>query len=106
FPLPDMGELDTVLSQHLSKNQNRRTTTEVREKLLKAALGLTKDEAEKVYRKAYVKANRLTEEEVEIVLSEKKQLIRRNGILEYIEEDETINAVGGLEELKKWLKQR
>ena len=106
FPLPDMGELDTVLSQHLGKNQNRRTTTEVREKLLKAALGLTKDEAEKVYRKAYVKANKLTEDEVEIVLSEKKQLIRRNGILEYIEEDETINAVGGLEELKKWLRQR
>lgn len=106
FPLPDMGELDTVLSQHLGKNQNRRTTTEVREKLLKAALGLTKDEAEKVYRKAHVKANKLTEDEVEIVLSEKKQLIRRNGILEYIEEDETINAVGGLEELKKWLKQR
>lgn len=106
FPLPDMGELDTVLSQHLAKNKNRRTTTEVREKLLKAALGLTKDEAEKVYRKAYVKANKLTEDEVEIVLSEKKQLIRRNGILEYIEEDETINAVGGLEELKKWLKQR
>ncbi len=106
FPLPDMGELDTVLSQHLGKNQNRRTTTEVREKLLKAALGLTKDEAEKVYRKAYVKANKLTEDEVEIVLSEKKQLIRRNGILEYIEEDETINAVGGLEELKRWLKQR
>ena len=106
FPLPDMGELDTVLSQHLGKNQNRRTTTEVREKLLKAALGLTKDEAEKVYRKAHVKASKLTEDEVEIVLSEKKQLIRRNGILEYIEEDETINAVGGLEELKKWLKQR
>jgi SpoVK/Ycf46/Vps4 family AAA+-type ATPase len=106
FPLPDMGELDTVLSQHLAKNKNRRTTTEIREKLLKAALGLTKDEAEKVYRKAHVKANKLTEDEVEIVLSEKKQLIRRNGILEYIEEDETINAVGGLEELKKWLKQR
>ena len=106
FPLPDMGELDTVLSQHLGKNQNRRTTTEVREKLLKAALGLTKDEAEKVYRKAHVKANKLTEDEVEIVLSEKKQLIRRNGILEYVEEDETINAVGGLEELKRWLKQR
>jgi len=30
----------------------------------------------------------------------------RNGILEYIEEDETIDAVGGLEELKRWLKQR
>jgi SpoVK/Ycf46/Vps4 family AAA+-type ATPase len=106
FPLPDLTELNQVLTQHLEKNKTRRITTEVREKLLKAALGLTKDEAEKVYRKAYIKASKLTEEEVDIVLSEKKQLIRRNGILEFIEEDETINSVGGLEELKKWLKQR
>jgi ATP-dependent 26S proteasome regulatory subunit len=106
YPLPDLTELDRVLSAQLEQAKNRRLTTEAREKLLKAALGLTKDEAEKVYRKAHVKAGRLTEEEVDIVLSEKKQLIRRNGILEYIEEDETIDAVGGLEELKKWLKQR
>jgi SpoVK/Ycf46/Vps4 family AAA+-type ATPase len=106
YPLPNLTELDQVLSAHLGQNKTRRLATEAREKLLKAALGLTKDEAEKVYRKAYVKAGKLTEDEVEIVLSEKKQQIRRNGILEYIEEDETINAVGGLEELKNWLKQR
>lgn len=106
FPLPDLAELNQVLSHQLEQSKARRTTTETREKLLKAALGLTHDEAEKVYRKAQVKAGRLTEGEVDIVLSEKKQLIRRNGILEYIEEDETIDAVGGLEELKRWLKQR
>lgn len=106
FALPDLGELNQVLSSQLERVKTRRTSTEVREKLLKATLGLTKDEAEKVYRKAFVKAGKLTEEEVDIVLSEKKQLIRRNGILEYIEEDETLKAVGGLEELKRWLTQR
>lgn len=106
FPLPDLAELNQVLSNQLEVAKNRRPTTETREKLLKSALGLTRDEAEKVYRKAYVKTGRLTEEEVEIVLSEKKQLIRRNGILEFVEEDETIDAVGGLDELKRWLKQR
>ena len=106
FPLPDLSELNQVLSEQLAQTKTRRTTTEVREKLLKAALGLTKDEAEKVYRKAHVKAGRLTEREVDIILSEKKQLIRRNGILEYIEEDETLDSIGGLEELKKWLRQR
>lgn len=106
FALPDMAELNQVLTNQLEQARMRRITTETREKLLKAALGLTRDEAEKVYRKAQVTAGRLTEEEVDIVLSEKKQLIRRNGILEYIEEDETINSVGGLEELKKWLTQR
>ena len=106
YPMPDMGELNHVLSQQLEQVRTRRITTEAREKLLKAALGLTRDEAEKVYRKAQVTAGRLTEEEVDVVLSEKKQLIRRNGILEYVEEDETIDSVGGLEELKRWLKQR
>ncbi len=106
FPLPDMAELDEVLTAQLDQVRPRRMTTETREKLLKAALGLTRDEAQKVYRKAKVTAGRLTEEEVEIILSEKKQLIRRNGILEYIDVDETIDAIGGLEELKRWLQQR
>lgn len=106
YPFPNLAELDQVLSDRLANSKGNRLDTETREKLLKAALGLTKDEAEKVYRKAQVKAGQLTENEVEIVLSEKKQLIRRNGILEYIEEDSTIDAVGGLEELKKWLNQR
>ena len=106
YPLPNLNELNQVLSARLAKNRTNRLNTETREKLLKAALGLTQDEAEKVYRKAQVKAGQLTESEVEIVLSEKKQLIRRNGILEYIEEDETLDSVGGLEELKGWLQQR
>jgi SpoVK/Ycf46/Vps4 family AAA+-type ATPase len=107
FDLPDLAALNEVLSESLKKGgKTRRLSPETKEKLLKAALGLTRDEAEKVYRKAQVKAGRLTESEVDIVLSEKKQLIRRNGILDYIEEDETIDGVGGLEELKRWLKQR
>ncbi len=106
YPLPNLQELNQVLSARLQKSKTSRINTETREKLLKAALGLTKDEAEKVYRKAQVKAGRLTENEVEIVLSEKKQLIRRNGILDYIEEDETLDSIGGLEELKRWLRQR
>ncbi|HEY9700750.1 MAG TPA: AAA family ATPase [Trichocoleus sp.] len=116
YPLPTMDELNQVLTQQLDQIQRERgrlgrpdatrISTEAREKLLKAALGLTRDEAEKVYRKAHVISSKLTETEVNIVLSEKKQLIRRNGILEFIEEDETIDAVGGLEELKHWLHQR
>ncbi len=107
FNFPNLKDLDQVLSKQLNQiRTSSEISTSSREKLLHAALGLTKDEAEKVYRKAFVKAGKLTEAEVNIILSEKKQQIRRNGILEYIEQDETIGAVGGLEELKKWLTQR
>jgi SpoVK/Ycf46/Vps4 family AAA+-type ATPase len=106
FPLPSMTELDEVLSQHLNHNPRNIAAPQDRERLLKAALGLTRDEAEKVYRKARVMAGCLTAGEVDIVLSEKRQLIRRNGILEFMDVDETIDLVGGLEELKHWLTQR
>ncbi|WP_310425767.1 AAA family ATPase [Chamaesiphon sp. VAR_48_metabat_135_sub] len=106
FALPNLTALDRVLTKQLEATRQNRLSSEGREKLLKASLGLTQDEAEKVYRKAYVKRGKITEAEVDIVLSEKKQLIRRNGILEFIEEDETIDAVGGLDELKGWLVQR
>lgn len=106
FPLPTIAELDEVLTQQTLGAMSPRLSPEIKEKLLKAALGLTHDEAEKVYQKAKVTAGKLTESEVGIILSEKKQLIRRNGILEFIDVDETIESVGGLEELKRWLKQR
>ncbi|MGB7414475.1 MAG: AAA family ATPase [Thermosynechococcaceae cyanobacterium] len=103
YPLPTMPEIDDILTEGL---KGSKISTDTREKLLKAALGLTRDEAEKVYRKATVTAGQLTETEVDIVLTEKKQLIRRNGILEYIDFDETLESIGGLEELKHWLQQR
>jgi SpoVK/Ycf46/Vps4 family AAA+-type ATPase len=106
FALPSLTELNDVLSRQLDQVRGEKVSTEAREKLLKATLGLTRDEAEKVYRKAYVTTGKLTESEVEIVLSEKKQLIRRNGILEYVEDDQTIASVGGLDEMKHWLHQR
>lgn len=103
YPLPDLAELEQVLTKQLEQTKQRRLDSSVREKLLRATLGLTRDEAEKVYRKVYVTAKRFTEAEVDVVLSEKKQLIRRNGILEFLEEDETLDDIGGLEELKRWL---
>jgi len=106
FNLPTPKEIEEVLSQQIGQVRIRKMPQETKEKLVRAALGLTRDEAEKVYRKAQVTTGRLTEEEVEIVLSEKKQIIKRNGILEYLEEDESLATVGGLEELKRWLKQR
>jgi SpoVK/Ycf46/Vps4 family AAA+-type ATPase len=107
LPLPEMSVLEQVLARQLEQMPRSPMLSEdTREKLVKAALGLTYDEAEKVYRKATVTTGKLSATEVEIVLSEKKQLIRRNGILEYMEPDETIDAVGGLDELKHWLNQR
>ena len=43
---------------------------------------------------------------MELVLGEKKQIIRRNGILEFYEAQEDLADVGGLDALKAWLRRR
>ncbi|MFN3651699.1 MAG: AAA family ATPase [Armatimonadota bacterium] len=77
-----------------------------RERLLKAALGLTLAEAEIVLAKALVRDGVLTDAAVDLVLSEKKQIVRRGGLLEYYEAEAELEDVGGLKSLKTWLRRR
>lgn len=110
FRLPTMAEIGQVFDRVSNDGRlavpARELGADVRETMLRAALGLTVEEAEKVYTRALITAGKLTESELDIVLSEKKQIIRRSQILEYWEEPRTLNEVGGLENLKKWLEQR
>ena len=79
---------------------------EARERLLRAALGLTLTEAENVLAKILVKHGRLSGDVVSEVLAEKQQIIRKNGLLEYHATDETFATVGGLAPVKAWLLKR
>jgi SpoVK/Ycf46/Vps4 family AAA+-type ATPase len=40
------------------------------------------------------------------VLQEKKAIVKKSGILEYVEAEETLDKVGGTAKLKHWLRQR
>lgn len=81
-------------------------TDEDREALVNAALGLTAAEAENVFAKALVMDGRLGRMDVEVVLSEKKQVVRKSGTLEYYESDQHFADIGGLDALKDWLRKR
>jgi SpoVK/Ycf46/Vps4 family AAA+-type ATPase len=74
-----------------------------REQILKSALGLTMDEAENVFAKSLVVKKTF---DPELIISEKEQIIRKSGILEYFHSTERIENVGGLENLKEWVKKR
>jgi AAA+ superfamily predicted ATPase len=77
-----------------------------RERLLAAARGLTLKEAENVFAKTLVLDGRLTAADVGVVSSEKQQIIRKSGLLEYYDSQENLDQVAGLENLKQWLAKR
>lgn len=111
FPLPDTQDLSKVFDQILQEVKNRpnikvELPAESREKLLKAALGLTLGEAENVFAKTLVNDGKLTEQDINAVFSEKRQIIRKSGLLDYYETDVRFEHVGGLDLLKEWLRKR
>jgi AAA+ superfamily predicted ATPase len=74
--------------------------------LLRAAQGLTLSEAESAFAKAIAHDGRLSKDDVPLVLEEKRQVIRKSGLLEYTPAAERLSDVGGLAELKTWLDRR
>jgi len=111
FDLPKAGEMSALLDRVIGEVKsnpklNVRMAPEVREGIVHALLGLTLAEAENVLAKTLVQHRALGEKSVEVILEEKKQIIRKSGLLEYYESKENLQTVGGLDALKDWLMKR
>ena len=79
---------------------------EVRQQIAGALLGLTLDEARYALRRALAVNPRLSAESLPVVLEEKRMLVSRTGVIEFITEPTSISDVGGIEVLKNWLLER
>lgn len=108
FPLPSLDEIKSKFNSMINQNQavKNELNEEEKDKLCKAALGLTLQEAEGAFALAMVNDGKINVDDIKIVLEEKVQIIRKTGILEFIKSDYTIDDIGGLDNLKKWLLKR
>ncbi|MFO0584790.1 MAG: AAA family ATPase [Anaeromyxobacter sp.] len=110
-PLPTYRDLFQLLKEIVELvRKNKRAEVELTkddaDQLLKAAQGLTLTEAENAFAKAIAKDGKLDRDDVELVLEEKRQVIRKSGLLEYFPADASLADVGGLGQLKRWLDRR
>ena len=108
YDMPGLRELDGLLTRALDSVRGQEgveanLSAEQRERVLKAALGLTLTEAENVFAKCIVEKGRF---DVDLIVAEKQQLIRKSGVLEYFESREDVGDIGGVEILKAWLQNR
>jgi len=77
-----------------------------RERVVKALLGLTWAEAENALAKVVVETSRIDAEDIDLLLAEKEQIIRKSGTVEFYSTPERFGSIGGLDLLKRWLRQR
>lgn len=111
FELPQSTEFSELLDRIIDDVKDNpqiqiQLDGDSREGLLHAARGLTLKEAENVFAKTLVLDGRLDADDVSIVFSEKQQIIKKSGLLEYYEAQEDLAHVAGLQNLKEWLSKR
>ncbi len=111
FPLPDEALLFEHLSTMIEANSASAAVRidvdeATRHALARAALGLTLTEAENAFARAMADDNALTGADLPTVLAEKRQIIRRSGVLELVDSDLRLADIGGLANLKNWLVKR
>ena len=111
IPLPTYRDLVQLLKEIVGvlregKSATVELTRDDADALIKAALGLTLSEAENAFAKAIAWDGRLSKDDISRVLEEKRQVIRKSGLLEYFPTEERLTNVGGLDLLKTWLGRR
>jgi len=115
----ELQELITVIQFHLpleeeiSQELTRLVTSlnidvdlELFENLTRACQGLSLERIRRVLSKIIATYKTIDENSINILLSEKKQIISQTEILEYCSVSEKITSLGGLNNLKEWLNKR
>lgn len=110
LPLPDLGELTAFLRDELgalaTAGGSVDQSPEALSQCTRALQGLTLDEAHHAVRRALAERGRLDESAVPVLLEEKRLLINRTGLVEFVRSEVGIDELGGLGSLKKWLLER
>ena len=111
YPLPTRKDVEKQIKEFVMQYQGEKgikidTSDKTLEALTNAALGLTSSEIENCLSRALVADKSLDIEDVKNIVNEKKQIIRKSGILEYVENKLSLDEVGGLGVLKRWLELR
>jgi len=112
WPLPETAHISQRVErilESIQKNAKARTVFKTTysagemEEIVRACQGMTLTQIEAIVNYQALKENKL---DPILIAHEKRRIIRKSGILEWIEVSEDMNNVGGLHGLKYWLDTR
>ena len=102
---PDLPTEDDIaaLIASFSADHGLGVSPDMQEEMALALKGLTDFEVGSILRSAMAKDGTLSREDLELIHTQKQQMIQKSGILEMVHQKEGMEDIGGLENLKEWL---
>ena len=105
FHLPNQKEINQELNR-LIQSLNITLDSQFLDNLARACQGLSLERIRRVLSKIIAIYKTIDKNSIAILLSEKKQIISQTEILEYWSSNESIQSIGGVDNLKIWLEKR
>ena len=105
FYLPVENEIEQELTR-LITSLNIKIDSQLLENITRVCQGLSLERIRRALSKIIATYKTIDENSISILLSEKKQIISQTEILEYWSSDENIQKIGGVDNLKEWLRKR
>ena len=96
------NEIKSIIKRFIKENGLKSVSDELIDELAIAFKGLTEFEINNLLALSYADDGELTKKDLRLIFDQKQQMIKKAGILEMIPLKETIDDIGGLENLKDW----
>lgn len=104
--MPDEREIYSIIEKFLEQNEIGVVYQGLLEEMSIAFKGLSESEIKDLLRLAISSDGELTQKSLQFIFNQKQQMILKAGILEMIPLKESIDDIGGLENLKEWLQKK
>ena len=105
FPMPNVKEIQAIMEQ-FAKDYGIDISQKDLDELSLLLKGLNEFQIKRILTLEYQENGDITEKSKDLILVEKKQFIKKAGMLEIIDFKESMDDLGGLENLKTWLKNK
>ena len=102
----DDREIRRIINDFTAENELPPVAPDLIEQLAVALKGLTEMEVNQILALAVSTNGDITKKDLQFIFEQKQQMIMKSGILEMIPLKEKIDDIGGLENLKEWLKRK
>ena len=103
--LPDAREIGEIV-QRYCEDYELDVDADVASKLVLAFRGLSRYQITLLLNRGFQEDGRVDISDIELVIDEKKQIVKKSGILEMVSVTEGMDDIGGLGALKAWLEQK
>ena len=105
IPLPTKNEILSIISDFIH-DMDITVGQDTIDEIALSFKGLNEFQIKQILNLAYQDGGCIDKDDKQLILKEKEQFIKKSGMLEIVSFSETIDDIGGLENLKEWLKRK